>query len=444
MQMQRVLSIASIAVLSLMCVAPVAQAQSWETPVGIPHPGSWFLATGNVQEVTGGGTSRTFSGNGTAASPVVFRGVGNPVFTGQVVITGSYVIVENISVRSGGIVRFSGNHLALRNSEVSDNNGNNSKTTINTNGTSSDLVVFRNKIHDNGQWSSSSENDFHGISASGSVQRFWILENEMYHHGGDSVQIGHSGGNSVSGVYIGRNVMHHDRENAVDLKEVSNVVVSENTMYGYRETGSSEGAAVVVHYCPINASVVNNLIYDSEVGISSTSLNSSCSGKSVTNRIAGNVIHSILGNAIQGWGTGKVTPIANNTVDNVAGSGIDLTNASSGSTVENNIFNSVRGTAIVVTGTATQRNNITSGTPGFVNASARDFRLVAGSPAIDKGAATTIFSGFQGVFGVSIAVDRAGQPRPSGSSMDIGAYEYAGGGSSSTAPAAPTNLRITP
>lgn len=421
-----------------LAVAQGVSAQTWTPPVGIPDPGSWFLAAGTVQQVTSGGGSRTFSGTGTAQNPVVFSGVGNPAFTGVVAITGSYVIVENILVTNGGIVRFSGDHLALRNSEVSNNSGGNSKIAVSTNSGSSDIVVFRNKIHDNGQWQSTAENDFHGVSASGPLQRMWVLENETYHNGGDSVQVGHGGGNSVVGLYIGRNTMHHDRENAVDLKEVSNAVVSSNTMYGYRTTSSSEGAAVVIHYCPINAAVVNNLITDSQVGISSTSLTTACDGKQVINRIVGNVIANSLGAAIQGWGTGKITQIANNTIYTAGGAGIDLTNPASGSFAENNILSGTGG--IVVEGSMTQRNNLTTNA-GFVNAAAGDFHLQSGSAAIDAGVASSVFSGFQSVYGVSIAFDRDGRARPFGTAFDIGAYEF-NGGTTTPLPAAPSNLRI--
>ncbi len=417
-------------------VAPVAYGQAWVPPVGIPNPGSWFMATGTVQQVTTGGGARTFSGTGTAANPVVFKGVNNPQFTGVVTISGSYVIVENIYV-NGGVVRFNGDHLALRNSEIANNAGVESKITVNTYPNSSDIVVFRNLIHDNGQWQSSVENDYHGVSAAGPLQRMWVLENEMYHHGGDSVQVGHNGGNQVVGLYVGRNTMHHDRENAVDLKEVSNAVVSENTMYGYRGTSSSEGAAVVIHYCPINAAIVNNLIYDSQVGISSTSLNSTCAGKQVINRIAGNVIRGTLGTAIQGWGTGKTTQIANNTIYSAGSAGIDITNPDSNSFAENNIVNGTSGIVGI-----TQRSNLTSN-PLFVNVLAGDLHVAAGSPAIDAGVVSSVFSGFQSVYGLSIAIDRDGRTRPGGAAWDIGAYEYGPGGTPTPpAPTAPTAVRI--
>ncbi|BAZ30903.1 Parallel beta-helix repeat protein [Cylindrospermum sp. NIES-4074] len=51
--------------------------------------------------------------------------------------------------------------------------------------------------------------------------------------------------------------------------------------------------------------------------------------------------------------------------------------------------------------------------PRFVNASIGDFRLQSTSPAINKGDARTY-----------LKTDFAGNPRPSGSAYDIGAYEY--------------------
>ena len=45
---------------------------------------------------------------------------------------------------------------------------------------------------------------------------------------------------------IGGNLSHEDRENAVGLKTIRDVVVSQNTMYGYRSPQTSSGDAVVV------------------------------------------------------------------------------------------------------------------------------------------------------------------------------------------------------
>jgi len=159
------------------------------------------------------------------------------------------------------------------------------------------------------------------------------------------------------------------------------------------------------------------------------------------------VIHGILGHGLQGWGTGKVTQIVNNTFCDIGGSGIDLTNAASGSLIENNLFSGISGSDVEATGGASQRNNLADGrNPVFVNAGAGDYRLEASSPAVDAGVASSVYAGFQNVFGRSIAVDRAGGSRPAGSAWDIGAYEYgassSGGGTGSNVPTPPSNVRI--
>jgi len=66
--------------------------------------------------------------------------------------------------------------------------------------------------------------------------------------------------------------------------------------------------------------------------------------------------------------------------------------------------------------------------PLFENRTVGDYRLKAGSPAIDAGMA---ISGWTG------ATDRDGLPRPQGTGWDIGAYEHGG-----SALNPPRNLRI--
>jgi hypothetical protein len=303
-------------------------------------------------------------------------------------------------------------------------------------------VVYKNRIHDNGDWQSSSENDIHGIGGGGPTTRIWILENEMYHQGGDSVQFGHNQKNVIDHVYIGRNMMHEDRENAVDVKEASDVIVSENIMYGYRSSSTSEGAAVVSHYCPINNHIILNDIYDSQVGISITSLNSDCATP-VTVRVIGNTIHNILGTAIQGWGSGKIVSIVGNTIYDIGGNGVDLDNLASGSAVENNILRDIDGLDTAFTGgTPTLRNNLPDTTdPRFISPTTGNFRLAIGSPAIDTGVASTAYTAFQSLYGISVSVDRDGNSRPAGPGWDLGAYES--GGSIPPSDTTPPTVSVT-
>ena len=102
--------------------------------------------------------------------------------------------------------------------------------------------------------------------------------------------------------------------------------------------------------------------------------------------------------------------------------------------IQNNIISNSR-TAIsigggVPIGQITQDHNLTVGDMKFANASAGDFHLLVGSPAIDAGIP---------VSAVTKDFDDVG--RPKGTGYDIGAYEYVEGGGE---PAPPSNLRILP
>ncbi|MBI5544953.1 MAG: hypothetical protein HY901_13770 [Deltaproteobacteria bacterium] len=62
-----------------------------------------------------------------------------------------------------------------------------------------------------------------------------------------------------------------------------------------------------------------------------------------------------------------------------------------------------------------------SADPLFV--SETDFHLQASSPAVDSGMAPSVDATFQALYGLSVAVDRDGRPRPAGLGWDRGAYE---------------------
>jgi hypothetical protein len=68
--------------------------------------------------------------------------------------------------------------------------------------------------------------------------------------------------------------------------------------------------------------------------------------------------------------------------------------------------------------------------PLFMNMGSKDFHLKSGSPAVDAGTSLGYSKDFD---------DRS---VPSGSAADMGAFEF-GGGTTTTAPAAPTNVRIS-
>lgn len=141
--------------------------------------------------------------------------------------------------------------------------------------------------------------------------------------------------------------------------------------------------------------------------------------------------------------------ITNNTLNDCGArkntnSGCVLTDSSA--TLQDNIYYGTTGERYIASGssrTPSGSNNLCYGTgatcpssltasvsanPLFVNATADDYRLQAGSPAVDKGVST------------GIGPDIVGTARPKGAAYDIGAYEFG----STSGPTTSVNLTPTP
>lgn len=453
------------------------------------------LAAGDVCEVQGAITlpsSTTITLEGTQEAPAIIKGVNTPVLTGaqsQVNFAGQYFIVEglkfvNTRIRlappGGGDVH----HAVLRKNELTGWGGSGSTNVIglNTPGNGSrDVVIYQNEIHDNG--SLTGDGDIHAFKVGGDslASRVWYLENNVYRNGGDAIQVG-----SVTAVepwpnhiYIGKNVCHEDRENCVDVKQARDVVISQNTMYGYKESGSAHGEAVVVHDGAQRVWVINNTIRDSRIGVIGTGMTDDLF-------ILGNVIHGIVHDPVadasftpnsigtdgasihvRGLADGKTAWIANNTIyrsdrgihcadaaqacmiqNNVVYGlkydsthyGFANTASHSASTISNNLMKSggtetrvqigsTRYTSLAAyTGAFAKCVGCVEGDPVFVNPTEADFRLGTGSSAL--GAADSevdAYGMFLARYNVDIRYDRNGNPRP-GTGWDMGAYQTGEGG----------------
>lgn len=273
------------------------------------------LAAGTVVTIPGGtheAGSVVFPGEGTHCQPVIIRGAEGtpPIIHADVEIRGSYIIVEgldfDLSASSQNRVGFaSSDHAVLRHSEVRDLDiARNSTVVFIRDG--SHTVIWDNHIHDNGDFDAPGEIDVHGIGARETWDT-WILDNHIHHNRGDGMQFGHRAGNNLGRFYVGRNHIHENGENSVDVKEASDVVISENTMHD-----DTEGP-VVLHDCPVNAALIFNEIYNSNYGVSMASLESACDAERPVNLfVLGNNFHDIESTGVQGWGSGKLYFIADN------------------------------------------------------------------------------------------------------------------------------------
>lgn len=151
----------------------------------------------------------------------------------------------------------------------------------------------------------------------------------------------------------------------------------------------------------------NNIAYGNFAGL--------CILHRVTNaRLFNNIAYENTHYGIYvGFSTTNNSYVENNTVYNNSEYGIFIGDDTTNTNVINNIayLNKVENISLQKqTGTTLSHNLITD--PKFKNSQTKDFRLMAESPAIDKGYSLDFFSD-----------DFEGQTRPQGTAYDIGAFE---------------------
>jgi len=343
-----------------------------------------------------------------------------------------------------------------------------------------DIVFYDNEVHDNGDYIPTYESGVHAFSLANSNRRIWIVDNWVYRNAEDGLQIyGGGRGDFAQDIYIGRNVMHHNGENAIDIKQAFDVIISQNEVYGYRKTNfpksGSDGAAIVLNDdAPSDRLwVLFNKIYDSTVGIRSQA--------SAHAYVIGNIFYDIHREPDQtvaispGWAQGVASwsssatalHVVGNTIYDVDG-GIYVAHGLN-HWVQNNIIaeraedtsyhlalntpaisflevshnvlfqsvGSVRTRGDFVCQDCQQLD------PLFLNAGGDDFRLLTDSPAVDAGKSSSIYQTFFDRYGLDISKDFEGKARPVDGNMDgldawdIGAFEFdpdAGGGPADTTP----------
>jgi len=444
-------------------------------------------AAGSYVEIHGGpydsSATLTLAVSGTSTNPVWFRGSSpttRPTLRRTVAVQGTYAIVEHLyfdvtartlRVNSNGSattdhicirnLEFAGPGLSVANNAVISISGTASFPTTN-------VIIYNNIIHGFGDWQGAVENDYHGILPASYANNVWVLNNLVYNMGGDSIQVGqanYSVAERPNYIYIGGNVFHHDRENAVDIKSASDVIVSQNTMYGYAAVSSSSGEVVAIHDDPSYVWVMFNDVSDGQIGLITTgstdtwfignvirNINHSSGTWDGTSLYAlgaaihfrgastGGALHNTLYNydigiQIPPGGTGYV--VRNNIFAGRAeATGMDVRVDSSNTIFDNNLLYGQGGavrigwssaSAVDLAAFKTNTGKCVScpatADPLFLNVGAGNFRIPSNSPAANTGATDSAFTTFFNRYGISIASDFQGNARTIGASPDIGAYE---------------------
>ncbi len=418
-------------------------------PSTAPRP---YRLSGNI------GTLR-FTGNGTAAGWIYVTSAdpNNPATIANIEASGSYVIFDHLKIGpSGGFsVGEGSDHIVLRNSEVVGtlSGGGIWIGTWSYSGSqkATNLVFDHNNVHDIGDVNINSDQDAHCITVNGAVENLWVTYNTLARCSGDAMQVEAQMGNAakINHVYYGKNDAYGHRQSGGWVKNATDVIFSQNKAHDFRISEFSPGHCYGLQYDATNVWFLFNEGYNCAIGIDVASGDA----RPGAVYIIGNYIHDIPAGSNNPYDTGGMVVRSggqavalNNTLRNVASNGINVLPGQT-LTVQNNLFAGMGSKTLYNEGTMNADHNmfqsgatftgttggssITTGDPQFV--SATDPHLQGSSPAIDKGILAAAYATFQTRYGLSILVDRDGNPRPAGGAWDLGAHESLGG-----TPAVPT------
>ncbi len=139
---------------------------------------------------------------------------------------------------------------------------------------SSNIVFYQCKFLDNGNWKSKTNRDIHGLAIVDGSSDIYIIDCVGNHNEGDSVQVNAyftKNPSQIKRVFVVGNLFSQDRENAIDIKASTDVVVTGNTIGGYHispDGYSGDGTAVVAgQEKAVRTWIFGNLIMDSSRGI---------------------------------------------------------------------------------------------------------------------------------------------------------------------------------
>lgn len=397
--------------------------------------------------------SRTLTFSCSAAAPCWIVGIDKPRLPPKLRLSNtSHLIFDGIAIEGTGFGDPEGLHADDTCTYITFRNGRIFPNDVNMGGPQfywegSFAVLYNSEIAYGGAYtsSSSSTRDRHGVLPSSTSRFLWVVDNHIHHMSGDSMQTGNSGQTGGMDhrphyVFFAGNEGNNNKENFLDLKPVYHVIASHNHGHDFVNmnppdtlnpptviilSNDGEGTYTGYHWA------LFNVIHDGDAeGIRFAGTEEGESAYAI-----GNIIH----NQARGidmwkpWIDGSIKVAAHNTLSN-CGSGIDAQSSGSDSAhIErvhgNVVLNSgtIAGTTQVIVDSVTDNFVYDSSGPQTITGSwvtnsgnqvnvdpqvTANFAPAADSPVKGYTTADPAIALFEELYGISIAVDQAGKPRP--------------------------------
>jgi len=230
-----------------------------------------YLASGTYYErlrleERGGSSTRPLTLRAAPGATPVLRG-GTGSSTPLIEVRGAYWHIDGLTVDAAGDRAFAAlwrgqgaHHGVLRNSKL--RNGT-SGAGVNVAEYASDVLIEDNEIH---HFLKAGGGDSHGLILQTTARNVVARRNDIHHNSGDSVQcLGPEGGATISGtpfdnLLLEDNELHENRENGVDIKTCSRVVLRGNHIWGHKRSTTSGGEGVVVHMSARDVTLEDNVL----------------------------------------------------------------------------------------------------------------------------------------------------------------------------------------
>ncbi len=236
----------------------------------------------------------------------------------------------------------------------------------------------------------------HGIYVTGNVTGAIIKGNIVHDNQTIGIHINGDTGGVVTNALIEDNVIYNNGNNGINADGLQDSVIENNLIYNYTNYG------ICLYDIDSIAGSTNNIIVNNTFNATSAVAALCAVDQSTGNTMLNNIFLS-GSSVLYLFDAGSLSGTVSNY--NVVPTGAQIEDYDTGATQTLSQWQSSSG----------QDLNSFSATPSqlFVNPSGNDYHLLSTSPAINAGTSTDAPS-----------TDLDGNPRPSGTGYDIGAYEY--------------------